>query len=765
VSGVGSTDNSSFNINGNALQITAPFDYETKNSYTIRVRSTDQGGLSVEKAFTITVANVFDTNVDFSLDLQRIDGFGIAEPWRASVIHGALGLTPEHQREVLDLFFSRDRGAGLSILRLGVETDSSIQPTDPGGPSATPHYVWDGQDGGQVWLAKEAQGYGLKRFLAAPWSGPAYMKTNNSTSNGGTLCGLPGTICEGTVRTDQGPTTTSVGDDWRQAYANFLVQWIKFYQQEGIQITDLSMQNEPNFTATYASMRFTPAQAIDFIKVLKPTIQAAGLPVHLACCDATGWSPQASYTSAIEADPQAKELVDTHSGHQYGSPARTPLKTSKTVWMTEWGLDGNTWNEAWDRGGSSASSDAIVLANDISDNLTLANVNAYVYWYGASLGATRGFIQIDNPGPDYHVSKRLWAMGAFSRYIRPGASRVQATVTGSNLKITAFRNVDGSRVINIINNGTTATHKDLTIDPATAGAGFALRSYLTDETHSLSEVAVAQLNGQTLSVDLAPRSLTTIVLSTPAPSATCYDDDDAHIAYSSGWHLVSSGNASGGHFRLHNGKDTNHFASLTVHVPTGQTGALTLFYGKSTKGGSGQVFIDGAPAVSNGTISFNGPNGEMRDPEFKSGGIPYQAKYAGLGPGQHTFELRNLTDAVYIDGFCLENSVSYAQPASGPGQTSSNSGSVGVGQQASSSLTLPSNAKEVSVLAEASGGLPIKLVLIDPAGLTLKIADSANGVAVLNAPVTQGGLYMIKVINVSLGPVDVWTTATPLVTR
>lgn len=144
---------------------------------------------------------------------------------------------------------------------------------------------------------------------------------------------------------------------------------------------------------------------------------------------------------------------------------------------------------------------------------------------------------------------------------------------------------------------------------------------------------------------------------------------------------------------------------------------------------------------------------------------PYQAKYAGLGPGKHTFELRNLTDAVYIDGFCLENSVSYAQPTSGPGQTSINSSSVGVGQQASSSLTLPANAKEVSVLAEASGGLPIRLVLIDPAGLTLKIADSANGVAVLNAPVQQGGLYTIKVVNISLGPVEVWTAATPLVTR
>ena len=108
-------------------------------------------------------------------------------------------------------------------------------------------------------------------------------------------------------------------------------------------------------------------------------------------------------------------------------------------------------------------------------------------------------------------------MGAFSRYIRPGAFRVQAAVTDSNLKITAFRNSDGSRVINIINNRTTAAHEDLTINPATAAGGFALNSYLTDTTHSLSSLAVAQLNGQILSVDLAPRSLTTMVL---APDAT-----------------------------------------------------------------------------------------------------------------------------------------------------------------------------------------------------------------------------------------------------
>jgi len=43
--------------------------------------------------------------------------------------------------------------------------------------------------------------------------------------------------------------------------------------------------------------------------------------------------------------------------------------------------------------------------------------------------------------------------------------------------------------------------------------------------------------------------------------------------------------------------------------------------------------------------------------------------------------------------------------------------------------------------------------------------DSTNGVAVLSAPVTKGGLYTIKVVNVSVGPVQVWTAATPTVVR
>ncbi|GAK55680.1 fibronectin type III domain protein [Candidatus Vecturithrix granuli] len=58
VSGTGSADNGSFTISGNTLKTAAIFDYETKNSYSIRVQTRDAGGLTFQKVFTITVTDV-----------------------------------------------------------------------------------------------------------------------------------------------------------------------------------------------------------------------------------------------------------------------------------------------------------------------------------------------------------------------------------------------------------------------------------------------------------------------------------------------------------------------------------------------------------------------------------------------------------------------------------------------------------------------------------------------------------------------------------
>ena len=73
VAGTGDTDNTAFNISGSNLRITASPDFETKSSYSVRVRTTDQGGLTFEKAFTITINNVNETPTDITLSASSIN--------------------------------------------------------------------------------------------------------------------------------------------------------------------------------------------------------------------------------------------------------------------------------------------------------------------------------------------------------------------------------------------------------------------------------------------------------------------------------------------------------------------------------------------------------------------------------------------------------------------------------------------------------------------------------------------------------------------
>ena len=72
VSGTGSTDNASFTISGNTLRTAAVFDFETKSSYSVRVRVTDAGGLTFEKAFTINVTNVNEAPTNISASASSV---------------------------------------------------------------------------------------------------------------------------------------------------------------------------------------------------------------------------------------------------------------------------------------------------------------------------------------------------------------------------------------------------------------------------------------------------------------------------------------------------------------------------------------------------------------------------------------------------------------------------------------------------------------------------------------------------------------------
>ena len=72
IAGDGDTDNSSFSIVGNQLIANIVFNFETKDSYSIRVKTTDQDGLFYEKPLTIGVTNVNETPTDLTLSNSTV---------------------------------------------------------------------------------------------------------------------------------------------------------------------------------------------------------------------------------------------------------------------------------------------------------------------------------------------------------------------------------------------------------------------------------------------------------------------------------------------------------------------------------------------------------------------------------------------------------------------------------------------------------------------------------------------------------------------
>ncbi|WP_013334240.1 Calx-beta domain-containing protein [Gloeothece verrucosa] len=97
VPGVGDTDNASFTLDGNQLKTNKILDYESKTSYSIRVRTTRQGGLSYEEQFTINLTNLSDLSLKGSYDTP-------GHAWDVKVV-GNLAYIADHTSglQILDI--------------------------------------------------------------------------------------------------------------------------------------------------------------------------------------------------------------------------------------------------------------------------------------------------------------------------------------------------------------------------------------------------------------------------------------------------------------------------------------------------------------------------------------------------------------------------------------------------------------------------------------------------------------------------------------
>lgn len=88
-------DTSAFNINGNQLRASVVFDYETKSSYSVTIRSTDAGGLTYDKSFSVSVTNISEAPTNISLSSASIN-----ENSAANTVIGTLSATKPTSQSV-----------------------------------------------------------------------------------------------------------------------------------------------------------------------------------------------------------------------------------------------------------------------------------------------------------------------------------------------------------------------------------------------------------------------------------------------------------------------------------------------------------------------------------------------------------------------------------------------------------------------------------------------------------------------------------------
>jgi hypothetical protein len=233
------------------------------------------------------------------------------------------------------------------------------------------------------------------------------------------------------------------------------------------------------------------------------------------------------------------------------------------------------------------------------------------------------------------------------------------------------------------------------------------------------------------------------------PTVTCFEDDSPNIAYAKGWHTVNDNDATAGHFRTSNG------SGLSFTFQTSATrGTLTYGYATAKKAGTADLYLDGSNKQS---VSYNGSSGSGNKPVFgASVTVPLS------GSGTHTFALQNAKGLNFVDQICVTDGSSSSQPSSAPGETTDSTDTVQSGEKLDpDELFVPANAKSISVLAESDTSAPFAVAVIDALGHVIHSARSSNGVASLDVPVSTFGLYSIQLINLGLGPVTVWSAATP----
>jgi hypothetical protein len=124
VTGTGDIDNTVFSVAGNQLKINTSPDFEAKSSYSVRVRTTDQGGLSYDQAFTVSITNLNEAPTDIALSITSIP-----ENTPIGTIIGTLSATDPDQNDTQQYSLVPGTGATDNVAFAIVGNQLQLQTT------------------------------------------------------------------------------------------------------------------------------------------------------------------------------------------------------------------------------------------------------------------------------------------------------------------------------------------------------------------------------------------------------------------------------------------------------------------------------------------------------------------------------------------------------------------------------------------------------------------------------------------------------------
>lgn len=418
-------------------------------------------------------AQIISIDVNLSRKYQIIDNFSASDCWWAHIIGNKW--SESNKDSIADLLFSKTKGIGLSAWRfnLGAGLDASIKDswrTVPTFEISPGKYDWSVNQGGQ-WFLKAAKKRGVNQFIAFVNSPPKSM-----TRNGHTFC------------TD-GLGTTNLKDGYYKKFSKYLVDILKYFRDSaGINFDYISPVNEPQWEWNNPSQEGNRASNDDIKKIvdsLYAELYNQNISTKIIIPesgDLPSWYTTSSisnkygkiygnYLNSLFSDTNImSKAAKIFAGHSYWSDllssevvqARQSLYNYMSkyfplgykYWVTEYCILEGTNGQGGDKRDLSMTT-ALDVARIIHYDLTVTNASAWQWWLAVSKYDYKdGLIYTDYSVIGYFQniiqSKTLWALGNYSRFIRPGSQRISCDGANDKYGLMASAYLDSSKTKVII---------------------------------------------------------------------------------------------------------------------------------------------------------------------------------------------------------------------------------------------------------------------------------------------------------------------------